>query len=538
MRNLNIGRKIILAFILAALISAIVGLIAGGGVVMILIGAAVTIGIGFFVSLPIGRMAHLSALQLKDLADGEKCDELYVSGFSGEFIELAENLNEMRDSLMRLNSDAENLVNAGLSGRLSTRADASKHKGCFRKIIESFNKSLDAFIVPIDETVAVIINEFQRGNLNATIDGDYCGDHASIKDALNDTVTTIHGYVSEISDVLSRVANGDLTAEITSEYRGDFVILKDSINSIITSFNALLSDFLIAAKQVAAGAQQVSGSSQTISQGATEQASSIEQLTASATQIASQTRKNAEDAVKTSELSVEVKNSAGEGDSKMASMQEAMNDIRSSSENISKIIKVIDDIAFQTNILALNAAVEAARAGVHGKGFAVVAEEVRNLAARSAKAADKTTVLIESSVNKVKAGNAIADETACALRKIVVGAEDAVNLVGGIATASNQQATAIMQINRGIEQLSEIVQSNSASAEETAAAAEELSSQAQMLQQMVTRFTLKNVEIQDRFSFDAVEEMPDDTAPEDAESIPESDAAPEICIDDDEFGKY
>ncbi len=460
---------------------------------LLIIGTLIALALGVLISRSIGKMAKRASVQLDKMAKGEKVDNLNVNKFSGEFISIAKNVNAMSESLRFMVEDADALVKAGLSGMLSTRADISKHKGTFRDIIDGFNKSLDAFIAPIDETVAVIINEFQKGNLKASITGEYYGDHASIKNALNDTVASIHGYISEISDVLSKVAQGDLTAEITSEYRGDFVILKNSINSIIASFNSLVSDILIAAKQVAANSQQVSGTSQIISHGATEQASSIEQLTVSTSQIASQTRQNAEDAVKTSDLSIVVKNSAQEGDSKMAVMQEAMNDIRSSSENISKIIRVIDDIAFQTNILALNAAVEAARAGVHGKGFAVVAEEVRNLAARSASAAEQTTALIENSVNKVKAGNEIADETANALREIVEGAENAVTLVGGIATASNQQATAIMQINRGIEQLSEIVQSNSSSAQETAAAAQELSSQAQMLQQMVMRFKLKDV---------------------------------------------
>lgn len=462
--------------------------------IMVAVGAVLAVALGILIGNSIGRMVKRASAQLALMADGEDIDELDVDKFSGEFINIANNLNDVRTSLQRMLKDASSLVQAGIEGRLSTRADVTQHSGNFRAIIEGFNKTLDAFIAPIDATVSVLIKELQKGNLSATITGDYPGDHAIIKDALNDTITAINGYVSEVSGILARVAQGDLTVQITSEYRGDFVKLKDSINSIIKSFNMLLSDIQIASNQVAAGAQQVSGSSQTISQGAAEQASSIEELTASTTQIASQTRQNAQDAMKTSELSVEVKNSASEGDSKMAMMQESMDDIRSSSENISKIIRVIDDIAFQTNILALNAAVEAARAGGHGKGFAVVAEEVRNLAGRSAKAADETTSLIENSVKKVKAGNELANDTAEALRKMVDGSDTAAQLVGGIAEASNQQASAIMQINRGIDHLSEIVQSNSASAEETAAAAEELSSQAQLLQQMVARFNLMSAD--------------------------------------------
>ena len=308
---------------------------------------------------------------------------------------------------------------------------------------------------------------------------------------LSGGLAEIKGYINQISSVLGEMSNGNLDVGIEAEYKGDFAALKKSINSIVLSLNEVMGEINAAADQVAAGTVQVSEGSQTISRGATEQASSIEELAASATQIAQQTQHNAKSAQKANELSEAAAASAMQGNELMKAMQQAMVEINDSSRSIGKIIKVIDDIAFQTNILALNAAVEAARAGVHGKGFAVVAEEVRNLAARSATAAKETTEMIEGSIQKTASGKKIADETATSLASIVAGTQKSAQLVGEIAIASNEQATAIEQTNRGIDQLSAVVQSNSATSEEAAAASEELASQADFLKSMVEKFKLK-----------------------------------------------
>ena len=344
---------------------------------------------------------------------------------------------------------------------------------------------------------------------------------SNISANLHMSVNAIKGYIKDISSVLGEISAKNLNVEISAEYQGDFVALKDSINGIVQSLNEVMLDINVSADQVASGTQQVSGGSQEISQGATEQASAIEELTASVSQIAEQTRLNAASANEASQLTTSAKRDAEQGNEQMKAMQQAMADINEASASIGKIIKVIDDIAFQTNILALNAAVEAARAGAHGKGFAVVAEEVRNLAARSANAAKETTDLIEGSIRKAEAGTRIASETAGSLANIVRGVEKAAQLVGEIAQASNEQASAIMQVNRGIEQMSLVVQTNSATSEEAAAAAEELSSQAEMLKNMIGQFSLKS----------------DDSAKA-IEAAGIGEAEPQTQLNDSDFGKY
>jgi len=297
--------------------------------------------------------------------------------------------------------------------------------------------------------------------------------------------------INKILFAANEIADGNLAVEIELDTKDEVGLLAKAFNAMTKNINTVMSNINNASEQVASGSRQLSDSSMSLSQGATEQASSIQELTASVEQISSQTKDNATNAEKAKDMAMTAYQHAEKGNQQMVDMLNAMADINESSSNISKIIKVIDDIAFQTNILALNAAVEAARAGQHGKGFAVVAEEVRNLAARSANAAKETTTMIEGSIEKVEGGTKIANETAEALEKIVTGVSQASEIVGDIATASNEQALGVEQINQGLTQISDVVQTTSATAEETAAASEELSGQADMLKQQVATFKLK-----------------------------------------------
>ena len=285
------------------------------------------------------------------------------------------------------------------------------------------------------------------------------------------------------------IAAGDLTREVT--LASDKDQLGRALMTMTDNLNDILSQINDAAMQVAAGSGEVSDSSQSLSQGATESAASLQEITSSMTQIGAQTKTNAENASTANHLASDARNAAEQGTTDMNRMVQAMDAINESSQAIAKIIKVIDEIAFQTNLLALNAAVEAARAGTHGKGFAVVAEEVRNLAGRSAKAAQETAELIEGSVVKVKHGSDIANETAESLTKIVDGSAKVADLVAEISAASNEQAEGVSQANLGLNQIDQVTQQNTANAEQTASASEELSSQAEQLKQILQRFRLK-----------------------------------------------
>lgn len=313
----------------------------------------------------------------------------------------------------------------------------------------------------------------------------------SLYNTLEDTVIHLNDVITEINRGLDELASGNLSYKLPSSWKGDFGLISHKYNDITASLRQTFRNIDTASDQVSNGSQQVADGAQTLSQGATEQAASIEQLTSQINTISDRVHNTAASAGKTMQVVNDTGDKIRECGKEMDQMLAAMDEINNSSAEISKIIKVIDDIAFQTNILALNAAVEAARAGAAGKGFAVVADEVRNLASKSSDAAQETTVLIERAISAVENGTGITEQTARAVSDVAKRSEEVRSIVAQIAEASSVQADMIAQVTQGMEQISGVVQTNSATAEESAAASEELSGQALILKKLVGGFKLR-----------------------------------------------
>jgi methyl-accepting chemotaxis protein len=329
------------------------------------------------------------------------------------------------------------------------------------------------------------------------------------------TVNKLNDYIQEISYILNSLERGNCNVETVQDYSGDFTQIREALNKIIFNLNTTFTNIKGASDQVASGADQVSSASQALASGATEQASSVEELNASITGVSQQAEENVIHVQKATEYVVQADTGIKESNGHMQELNAAMGEISQSSAEISSITKVIEDIAFQTNILALNAAIEAARAGSVGKGFAVVADEVRNLAAKSAEAAKKTAELIDRSVITVAKGEKLAGETAQILVEVAEKARLANESIQRIEKASYDQAQSIEQINQGLFQVSSVVQTNAATAEESSASSEELAAQALILQQEVEKFTLKDV----LTSFQQVEQQHDIFVPDVQEDI-------------------
>ena len=309
--------------------------------------------------------------------------------------------------------------------------------------------------------------------------------------SLNDTIVSLNSYIGDIKNVLSGVAEGNLLISSNAAYSGNFTEIKFALDKILESLNGTFSEVHKAALSVKECSAHVSDGTAVLSRNTSDEVSTMEELTASVSGVSEKINENAREAENARTLTVSADKTAEQGSANMRQMMVAISDIETSSAEIEKIINVIDDIAFQTNILALNAAVEAARAGEAGKGFAVVADEVRNLATKCSEAAAQTSKLIENSIQSVHRGTLLANETAKSLDKVVEMVGSVSEIIDRIAASASEQAESVTQINKGMEMINGSIQKNSVTAERNASVSEELSGQFDVLSSLINKFSFK-----------------------------------------------
>jgi methyl-accepting chemotaxis protein len=437
--------------------------------------------------------------------------------------------------LRALAEDAQMLSKAAVEGKLSVRADADRHQGEFRKIVQGVNNTLEALIVPLT-VAAKYVERISTGDIPDRITDNYQGDFGAIKDNLNtcidaigylvaqvgvviraaqsgdiskrtddsnsqgvyrkllrginDTLGALLAPVHESTRALHKLAEKDLRVRVTGDFKGEHAKIKDAVNATAEGLQEALSQVARAVDQISSASEEIAKGSQSVAVGASEQASSLEQTSSAMEQMAGMTQQNADNTQQARTLAEATRTAADKGVRAMVQMLESMRKIRASAEGTAVIIRDINDIAFQTNLLALNAAVEAARAGDAGRGFAVVAEEVRHLAQRAKEAARKTDELIGQSVKLTEGGQTISLEVNNNLKEINDSATKVTRIVGEIAVASREQSKGIAQVNKALAEMDKITQQNAATSEQSSSAAEELSSQSRDLADLVGQFQL------------------------------------------------
>ena len=430
---------------------------------------------------------NMAASYVNSLAKGNVPNKI-TDHYNGDFNIIKDNLNACIDSLNALIADASMLAKATEEGALSKRADATKHLGDYRKIIEGVNASLDYVVGPLN-TVAHYVDEISKGEIPPRVSEQYNGDFNNIKNSINTCISAINALVEDTDMLTDAARDGRIYIRAdASKHQGDFSKIVEGVNETLELIAQPIITVKEAAETINTAAQEIASGNNDLSQRTEDQASNLEKTASSMGKLASTVKKNAENAKQANQLAASASSVAVKGGGAVNAVVSTMAAITESSRKIENIISVIDGIAFQTNILALNAAVEAARAGEQGRGFAVVAGEVRNLAQRSAAAAKEIKVLISDSVNKVESGTKQVEEAGNTMQEIVSSVQRVTDIMGEIAAASIEQSAGIDLVNNAITQMDKATQKNAILVEEAAAAAESLMEQSTMLVESVNGF--------------------------------------------------
>ncbi|MCL2574466.1 MAG: methyl-accepting chemotaxis protein [Defluviitaleaceae bacterium] len=427
---------------------------------------------------------------LSQINDGDF--NIQVVNYPGKKAILSQTLRDVVSNLEEIYKSADYLASNVTKGQLDVEVDISKFTGSWANLVCNLNNLVKAVAEPL-AVFKVSLLEMADGIFDISVaDVSFEGEFEALRQAVYNTEEKTLSYISEISDILGRVANGDLTPSINRDFMGSYAPIKSAITTILESLNDTMSDIAAAVEQIAIGAEQIATSSMSLADGTTRQTASVEELSSSLMLIHEKAIRASENATSANQSAEQSQKLVSQGGAVVKSMSDTMDLIKGSTADISKIIDVITNIAFQTNLLALNASVEAARAGEHGKGFSVVAEEVRTLAGRSQQSASETTAIIEEDNKHVEEGAKAAGEVVTSFETIANNISEISGLISDITSISSEQLDSISSINTSVSEIASVVTNTSSTAEESSAASQELSSQAEMLRQKVSFFNLRD----------------------------------------------